>query len=200
MNEIQGIARTAIAEVIARQTPAKTEWDGSPLADFMRVEIDTRGSVGELLVVKLLESGGRAVVYNQDATAEEKHWDFMCDNLTYEVKTASVGKDGKTFQHENIFKTRLYDGLVLVDIAPDEIYMSLWPKAAIPWKELHSRKDSSFFKWDTSLSNEARLRAGGKPNKWCVRQNAVHTVADFMRRWEKMEDIIMAKKRPVASL
>ena len=200
MNEIQRIAQAAIAEVIARQTPAVTMWTGSPLERLMSVEIDTRGTVGELLVVNLLTAGGRKPVYNENKTDPEKHWDFMCDGLTYEVKTASLGKDGKTFQHENIFRTRQYDGLVFVDIAPAEIYISMWAKSAIEWRKVHPRKDSPFFKWDTSLTAESRLKSGKKPNKWCVRHNAVHTVAEFMRRFAEMEGIIRAKKRPAAAL
>ena len=200
MNEIQQIARSAIAEVIARQRPAKTVWDGTPLADFARVEIDTRGSVGELLAVKLLEAGGRAPVYNRDATDTEKHWDFMCDELAYEVKTATLGKGGRTFQHENIYKGRQYDGLIFVDIAPEDIYISMRAKGEIQWKELHFRQHGGFYKWDTSLTAPSILRRGGKPNKWCVRQNAVRAVADFMSRFEKMERMVRAKKRPAASL
>ena len=199
-NEIQRIAQTAIAEVVAGQKPAKTMWDDTPLADFGRVEIDTRGSVGELLVVKLLEAGGRAPVYNQDATDAEKHWDFMCDGLSYEVKTASLGKAGRTFQHENIYKGRKYDGLIFVDIAPEDIYISMWAKSEIKWKELHFRHHGGFYKWDTSLTSLASMRRGRKMNKWCVRKNAVRTVADFMRRYAEMERRIMAKKRPASSL
>ena len=200
MNEIQECAKTAIAEVIARQAPPKINWDDSPLAEFLRVEIDTRGTVGELLAVKLLEKGGREPVYNEGATDEDKHWDFMCDGLTYEVKTASLGKDGSSFQHENIFKTRLYDGLILVDIAPDEIYISLWARKAIPWEKLHSRKDGAYYKWDTSLTALSRLNSGHAPNQFCVRKNAIRTVADFMRRFAELEREIHAKKRPAPAL
>ena len=199
MNDIQKIARSAIAEVVKARKPAKTAWAGSPLAELMRMEIDSRGSAGELLVVKLLKESGREVVYNQDKTAEDKHWDFMCGGFRYEVKTATVGKDGKTFQHENVFRTRQYDGLIFVDIAPREIYISMWAKAAIRWRDVHSRKDSPFYKWDTSLTADSRY-ARGKRNKWCVRDNAVRAVAEFMSRFEEMEGVIRAKKRSPASL
>ena len=199
-NEIQRIAQAAIAEVLAGQKPPQTIWDGTPLEEFGRVEIDTRGSVGELLVVKLLEEGGRAPVYNRDATDTEKHWDFMCDGFSYEVKTASLGKGGRTFQHENIYKGRKYDGLIFVDIAPEDIYISMWAKSEIKWRELHFRHHGGFYKWDTSLTSLSSLRRGRKPNKWCVRQNAVRATADFMRRFAEMEKVIRAKKRPARSL
>ena len=199
MNEIQKIAQTALREALARQKPPKTNWLDSPMADLMHAEIDTRGSIGELLTVKLLKAGGRKPVFNPDKTAAAKDWDFMCDGLTYEVKTASAGKNGRTFQHEHIFKTRHYDGMILVDIAPDEIYISMWAKAEIPWRELHRRKDGSYYKWDTSLTSPKSYDAG-RLNKWCVRDNAVRRVADFMARFAQLEADIKAKQRPPSDL
>lgn len=200
MNEIQRLAKTAVDKVMEGQKSAVAQWAGSPLADFVRVEIDSRGTVGELLVVNLLEAGGREPVHNENKTDSAKHWDFMCDGLTYEVKTASLGRDGGTFQHESIFKTRQYDGLIFVDIAPDDIYISMWVKAEIKWRELHSRKDGAYYKWDTTLTSPATIERGGKRRKFCVRDAAARDIADFMSRFADFERRIRAKKRPARSL
>ena len=200
MDEIQKHAIKAIDEVISRQKPATTTWTESPLVKLTNVEIDTRGTVGELLVVNLLKAGGRNPVYNENKTDPAKHWDFMCDDLTYEVKTASLGKGGNNFQHENIFKTRLYDGLIFVDIAPEDIYISMWVKTDIKWGELHSRENGTYYKWDTSLTNLNRIKQGKDRNKFCVRDNAVHTVKEFMSRFEEFETKIKAKKSNLNAL
>lgn len=189
MNEIAKIAKDALSEVVANRKEAKNTWDGSPYERWGRVEIDTRGTAGELLVVKLLEAAGRQVVYNRDATDEEKHWDLMCNGLSYEVKTARIGTSGNSFQHENIFKTRRYDGLIFVDIAPDEIYISCWAKRNIPWSELHHRKDGSYYKWDTGLSSPKSV-ARGQRRKFCVLDKRVRSVADFMVEFQRVEQEI----------
>lgn len=186
-NEIQKHAAEAINAVISRQKPAAITWTGSPLAKFTHVQIDTRGTVGELLLVNLLKAGGRKPVYNENTTDLEKHWDFMCNNLKYEVKTASLGKKGDTFQHEEIFKSRLYDGLIFVDIAPDNIYISMWAKADIKWNEIHFRANGAYYKWVTSLTPIDKIKQGKKRRKFCVQDNAVHTVKEFMSRFRKFE-------------
>lgn len=200
------MALSALAEVVAGQKDPVVIWDGSPLARWGLVEIDTRGTAGELLVVKLLEKAGRKPDYSRNTTHDDKDWDFMLDGLRYEVKTARMGAAARKFQHENIYKTRHYDGIILVDIAPAEIYISCWAKADIPFDKetdrggkappkakkphiLHRRKDSSFYKWDTGVSSDEYIRAG-KRVKFCVRDRAVRSVADFMREFEAMESRI----------
>lgn len=191
MSEIQSIVQDALQKTVAKSPPRKVAWEGSPFEGFNRLEIDQRGAAGEEVVVMLLEAVKREVNYNKNATDEDKHWDFMCDGLKYEVKTAMLGKNGVTFQHENIFRTRQYDGLIFVDIAPSDIYISCWAKRDIPWKELHQRKDGSYYKWDTHL-RETR--------KFPVIQNRVRSLGDFRRLFEEMERAIRARKRPVENL
>ena len=165
---------------------SSSRWPQATYGGVKQLEIDERGKIGERLVVALLRKiGGRTVDYNENATDEDKHWDFICEGLRYEVKTATLGKDGITFQHESIYKTRLYDGLIFVDIAPNDIYISAFPKKGIVWKLLHSRKDSAFYKWDTHL-RESR--------KWPVAQNRIETLEDFNRIFSEAESRIRELK------
>lgn len=115
------------------------------------LEIDERGRVGEQFVAKCFRILEYEVT-NNDSVGDDKDWDVVVvdDDMYIEVKTATLGK-AKTFQRENIDKQRKYDLLVLVDIAPDEIYLSWIPKSAIPWKKLHRRKDGTIYKWDNRL-------------------------------------------------
>ncbi len=100
----------------------------------------------------LTESGisGVSRVGRLDRT--HKHWDIKTDDITIEVKTATLGRTNATFQHENIEKDRNYDVLVFVDIAPNDVYLSWFTKCDVQWKSLHRRANSNFYKWDIRLN------------------------------------------------
>lgn len=92
----------------------------------------------------------------------KKHWDLRIDGITkLEVKTATLGST-LTFQHENLEKDRDFDGVVLLDVSPDTIYLTFAAKGSIPWtskndrwtrnpKKLHRRRNGISYKWDLSL-------------------------------------------------
>lgn len=185
-HDINTIFRSALRSALEKAPTAKTEWRGTPFEDFGKLEIDTRGAVGEFLVANLLESAGRDVNYRPAHIEETEQWDLFCDGFGYEIKTAMLGKGGRTFQHEHIHKDRDYDGMIFVDIAPDAIYISCWAKCEIPWNKLHLRNHQSYYKWDTSLTAPSKSTR----NQWCVRHNKILTVADFICRFEKMEKAI----------
>ena len=176
MSEVEGIVRKCIDE-LADNAPA--QWEGHLYGGVKLIEIDNRGDVGELIVVNMLKALGREdVSYSKGTTHEEKDWDFMCGEYSYEVKTATLGKDGITFQHEGIEKTRQYDGLIFVDIAPDEIFISGYCKKDIPWYELHRRANSTAYKWNTNIK---------ETRKHCVKQNKVVELLDFAKIFERLE-------------
>ena len=183
MSEIKTIVTEAISEVTDANPSG---WEGGDFAAAKLVEIDNRGDIGERIVVKMLRALGRKVSYHPGATSEDKGWDLICDDFSYEIKTATLGKDKITFQHENIYKTRLYDGLIFVDIAPSDIYVSCHDKRKIDWRAIHRRKDSAFYKWDTHL-RETR--------KFPVLQNRIETLSDFQRIFEKTEAEIRVSKQ-----
>jgi len=179
--------KTMVTEAISEVTDANPSgWEGGDFAAAKLVEIDNRGDIGERIVVKMLRALGRDVSYQPGATSEDKGWDLICDDFSFEIKTATLGKDGVTFQHENIYKTRTYDGLIFVDIAPNDIYVSCFDKRAIDWRAIHRRKDSAFYKWDTHLK---------ATRKFPVLQNRIDSLADFQRIFEKAEAEIRASKR-----
>lgn len=182
MKTIEDIVRSAIQEAASAED---SQWTGSIYEGIKLVEIDKRGDVGELVVVRMLEALGRTVFYSHGTTSDEKHWDFMCDDLSYEVKAATLGKDKITFQHENIHKTRQYDGLIFVDIAPADIYITCYDKKSIDWGSLHRRKDSTAYKWDTYLK---------ETRKHPVIKNRIETLSDFQKSFNAMEKRIRTGK------
>lgn len=132
----------------------------APIKDL---SVDTRGVVGERFVEQLLKNMGHFVERNEITDRTNKHWDLRVNrNITLEVKTATIGKEGRTFQHENIERDRNYDALVLLDIAPDAIYLTVAKKDLLPFnrpndnftatlKNMHRRAHGILYKWDLSL-------------------------------------------------
>nr|MCA8835658.1 hypothetical protein [Pseudomonadota bacterium] len=145
-------ARELVAPIIERtqeEEDSVSQWANSLYGPITKFQIDARGKLGVALIASFLTDLGRTVVHNE--TDNLKDWNLSCDGIKYEIKTATLGKDGSSFQHESIYQTRIYDGLIFVDIAPSAIYISIYAKADIQWDKIHLRKDSAFYKWDTNI-------------------------------------------------
>lgn len=132
-------------------------------ADIKQVSSDTVGVIGEEYIKQLLELLGHSVEHSDVTDRTQKHWDLRVNGVTtLEVKTATVGKNGRSFQHENIEKDRNYDALVLLDIAPTAIYLTVAKKSMLPFnqpnefftciaKKMHRRAHGILYKWDFNL-------------------------------------------------
>lgn len=111
-----------------------------------------------------LRQTGHKVEIDRTTDPQEKSWDIRVDDtIMIEIKTATQGKKTKTFQHERIMVERPWHALALLDIAPEDIYLTLAPKNTIPvrkanniWtvnkKKTHMRR-SGEIKWDFSLKD-----------------------------------------------
>ncbi|MGI9306467.1 MAG: hypothetical protein ACR2P5_04095 [Gammaproteobacteria bacterium] len=140
---------------------------------------DSRGQVGEEFVAAVLTRLGHSVKNKQTTDPENKQWDLVVDEKhRWEIKTATMGKKSSNFQHENIYKERGYHGIIFVDIAPDDLYISFVPKHKIPWKNLHRRKDSNFYKWDFSVQK--------------IKNCKMAVLADFRRGYDSAVALIDA--------
>ena len=146
----------------------RSEWGGARFR-MRRIEIDSRGDVGELFLRDVLVDLGHKVEMDRTTDSANKHWDLKVDgDICLEVKTASKGAND-IFQHEKIFRQRRFDALVLVDIAPNDVYLTMAPKHTLPFKKpnsnwsvnnkkLHHRKPTGDYKWDLSLKDVADRR------------------------------------------
>lgn len=167
MTEISKILVNSIADV-ARANPKK--WAGSAHSTMMNLEIDSRGEVGETFLAKALTQLGHEVEVDRTTDAGNKPWDLRVDgDVLIEVKTATLGKSQATFQHEHIIRESGWDALALVDIAPDDVYLTLAAKRTIPFrkkaqvwterlKKLHLRGGGGDYKWDLTLNDVANRR------------------------------------------
>lgn len=150
-----------IEEAIKSQT--KTQWDSGVFGAIKQLEIDNRGTLGEVFIAESLKAMGHSVSHNREKNVAEKHWDLMVDNeITLEVKTATLDRN-KKFQHEGLIQSRMFRGLVLVDIGPDDIYVTFAAHSMLPWRKpndlftvskrnMHIR-ESGIYKWDLSLKD-----------------------------------------------
>ncbi|MDA8015088.1 MAG: hypothetical protein MPK09_05705 [Gammaproteobacteria bacterium] len=150
-------------------------WIDSRFESMRSLQIDNRGAVGEHFVLYLLESIGKKCVHNDALDREKKQWDIHVpdDHVKLEVKTATLTAGTKAFQHESIEKDRSWNALVLLDIAPDEIYISCISKKDLDWKSMHRRANSIFYKYDVKLNNLA-----GK--------NELRKIRDFEEKYNAM--------------
>lgn len=132
-------------------------------ADVLLLNIDNRGQIGEEFIADSLKRQGYEVFFNNETDATNKHWDLKVKNkFTFEIKTATMGRPSPTFQHENIEKDRDYTALVLLDIGPDNMYLTVAPKETLPFtspndrwtrtsKKMHRRRTGINYKWTLSL-------------------------------------------------
>ena len=160
-------------------------WTGKIFSPMRRLQIDSRGHAGELFIKECLETIGYEVQHTNKTDPKHKDWDLVVadeygEKFRLEIKTATLGKTG-SFQHENIDPNRRYEGLVILDITPEEIYLTCVAKYKIPWSKIHRRKDSIFYKWDWSLKN--------------VPERKVESLDDFKKIFSAMSDDIKVNRK-----
>lgn len=176
-------------EVIGRK-PGKVVWKNSKHEEVRSLGNDHSGQVGEEFIVKLLRHLGNEVNHTNSTDPRHKGWDMICtsaslDRAKLEVKTATLGKDGRMFQHENLEKHRNYEGIILLDITPEEIYITISTRDKAPWGDMHRRKSSNYYKWDISLK-----RIKDKE----FNSFEIGNLEDFRNCYETLERAILAER------
>lgn len=171
---------TITAQVLSARKD-KHGWDKGLFADILLLSADERGEVGERLIESLLSDAGVEGVTRSGALDRtQKHWDIRTADIDIEVKTATLGRNVSTFQHESIEKDRNYHVIVMVDIAPNAVYITWTAKQSMPFKKMHRRANSNAYKWDFKLAD--------------VQQNVVHTSADILNGYNKVVNEVNSKK------
>ena len=173
-NDLATLFQKIIDNVYNRKPP-KITWEGSPYAHIVGMSIDQKGQIGEEFVQSVLDDKGCKVHYNPHKLSREKDWDIIVNDIPIEIKMATIGKDGRNFQHENLVKDAKFEALIIVDIAPHDIYVSCYDYEELDWKKMHRRKTSNFYKFDLSLKS--------------LKENhcAVKTTEEFFEKYKAME-------------
>ena len=142
-------------EELYEKQEAENQWNNSEFEKVNSLKIDYSGKVGELFLVSLckeiIESHKEEFQikyeYFGDSTADDGSFDIIINNVKIEVKTARLGKDGKSFQHENLKKHEILNGVevgadvfIFIDITPNCFYISF-----LKYKEFIFEKKNKIF-------------------------------------------------------
>lgn len=159
MSEIEKLMKSHLKNK-ALHASENNVWAGNNKYNTIRdLAIDLRGELGEEFIADLLRRCGYEVEPNTITDRTKRHWDIKVNGeCKMEIKTASRGAKKPTFQHESIERDRDYDVLVLLDIAPNSIYLTFAPKDTLPFnaanknwskrsKKMHRRAHGILYKW-----------------------------------------------------
>ena len=150
--KISNIILKKIKEIKRRKPPQKFDWNDSLYEDIQFLTIDERGQLGEEITVEILKSFRCKIAYDASITEAVKGWDFISNGLKIEVKFATITIGTGLFQHENLHPQRDFDGILFIDVSPNEIYLTAVCKKDIIWKELHRRPNGDY-KCDFSIKH-----------------------------------------------
>jgi hypothetical protein len=101
-------------------------WMNAPLEKMDKLKNDFSGKVGEKFLVTLCSQMGTPVQWTEDVNSKDGTYDLKIYGKKVEVKTARLGRDGKTFQHENLKKSGC-DFFLFLDIKPNSFYLTILP-------------------------------------------------------------------------
>jgi hypothetical protein len=146
-------------------------WSDSQWKNISELENDDVGGVGEEIIERLCKKAG--IVSEIDGTKTKQVGGGVGDGKikgkTCEIKTARLGSSGDSFQHELGEVPWNADFMIFLDIAPKEMYITIFPnfsedfykKSGIdssnkcqpyfPTKSITWRKQKGAFKLDTSV-------------------------------------------------
>jgi len=164
-----------INERAAKSKPKPTTyniWENSPFEEPIRGRTsDDRGYFGEGLVndyVSKLTNFECKWLRDSNTSQGDVIYDIWINGYRTEVKTASASLDRKTgkisykFQHENIYKEKVWDKLVLVDIEPNGVYWTILNHSEMNFEGKHpilktsATKHLSAYKFDTAFSTKSK--------------------------------------------
>lgn len=175
MTKIKALLVPLMKEIYCRKPP-KIIWNNQTYEFIKDLSIDQRGQVGEELTAKILKKKGCRVIYNPNKASREKDWDIISNDCKIEIKLATIGKNGKMFQHEHLERNRKFDALMLIDVTPDKIYLSCYDFDELDWKKMHRRSNNGLYKFDISLK------------KLTEDDCFVETIDDFFAKYKIMEN------------
>ncbi len=150
--QISDIILAKIHEVIDRKPKAKFNWHNSLYEKIQFISLDDKGDVGEEITYDILKNRGCKVKHEKGVTGETKGWDLESNRVKIEVKLATITVGTGGFQHENLEAQRDFDAILFIDVAPNEIFLTVVKKKDILWRKLH-RRINGVYKCDFSIKN-----------------------------------------------
>ena len=179
--KISEIILEKIKEIKKRKPPQMFEWNDSLYEDVQFLTIDERGQLGEEIAVEILKDFKCKIEYDSSVTEVVKGWDFISNGLKIEVKLATITIGTGQFQHENLHPQRDFDGILFIDVAPNEIYLTSVSKKDILWKKLH-RRENGVYKCDFTIKH---IKENSIPRFKKYKTGLINSSKDFydIYRW-----------------
>ncbi len=113
-------------DVIKENTPNNV-WSGSALATFKHLAGTNKGEIGEVFIERFLNHHN---ILAKRGINRTHPWDMEIGNEKFEVKAASLGKNG-TFQFNHIRLDRDYRYLLCLGVRPNDILAKYWRKGDV---------------------------------------------------------------------
>ncbi len=161
-------------------------WKNAKYLQQRMIQIDKRGSVGERFFAEvLLRLYPRRIEYND---GDQGDWDLKINKIKFEIKTSTLGKDGKKFQNESIKKDGDYDGLLFLGIAPNDLYIRFIKKTDIDFEKQILNIDGIKIKLHHRAKDntaEKATGAGYKMDFTLQQMIAVKSLQDIKAEFEK---------------
>lgn len=171
--------RDRILGAVADYDQPPTNWDGSTFEPLLELSAAGRGRIGEILTAAILKDFGCDVDDDQIGRTTrdgQRGYDLMADGIRLEVKLATRGKSVNTFQHENLNRREQWDALVLIDVAPENVYVKITAKNDLPWDDIHKRHSAAVHKYDMSV------------RKHTVEGNEITTDEQFFGKFREVKE------------
>jgi hypothetical protein len=163
---------TSIIDAIYEQKKKRNIWEKSNWSHIADLENDDVGKAGERIIAEFCKRGNIPSEIDGLKTKELGGGvgDGMINGKTVEIKTARLGSNNTSFQHELGECPWVADYMIFLDIAPEKMYLTIFKnfteefykssgcdsslKCApyFPTKSICWRKQKGAFKLDTTIT------------------------------------------------
>ncbi len=196
--KISDVVLGKIDEALGKEKNDKFVWKGSTYGVIQKLPIDIRGELGESIAALILRKHGCDVTGDDNITDAERGYDLLSDGIKLEVKLATITTGSGGFQHENLHSQRDFDGILFIDIAPEEIFLTAAKKNDIIWKIKTSdnknadgkkpktkltRRENGIYKCDFTIKH---IQANDIPKFRDFRTGEVKTTDDFYKIYQHL--------------
>tara|TARA_B100001094_G_scaffold331918_1_gene401917 strand:- start:2845 stop:3453 length:609 start_codon:yes stop_codon:yes gene_type:complete len=162
----------SIIDAIYEQKKKRNIWENSKWSHIAELENDDVGKAGERIIAEFCKRGNIPSMIDGVKTKELGGGigDGVINGKTVEIKTARLGSNNSSFQHELGECPWVADYMIFLDIAPDKMYLSIFKnfteefyrmsgcdssKKCVPYfptKSICWRKQKGAFKLDTTVA------------------------------------------------
>ena len=184
-NDLDGFLIPILENMVKEDQPEI--WKNSKYLQQRMIQIDKRGGIGERFFAEVLfRLYPRRIEYKD---GDQGDWDLKINKIKFEIKTATLGKNGKKFQNEGLKKDGDYDGILFLGIGPNNLYVKFIKKNDINFDEqILIVNDQKIKLHHRAKDNDANKKATGAGYKLDFNINQmleVKTLDDIKSEFEK---------------